>query len=262
VTTLRRRTRPSPFARLRAFWIVALCAAIVLAGTLVYALNWPGFHLGALEVTGNSTVSRAAIVARAAFERDRNVWLLDLGSAERRIEQIPYVQTARVQRTFPNAIAITIAEREPQGCLVAADGAALTIDAQRRVLERGCERMPEPLFRLPGLAAAAPGAFLASDPLARLQADAGVLRYETDPFVAFAYDRFAGLEATERSGLLVRFGGEGDLPQKLRLLEAIRTGVAAGQALRVVDLRAPAAPVVERLEAQHIQDSTPPHHNI
>jgi cell division septal protein FtsQ len=223
---------------------------------------WPGFRLGALEIAGNAIVSREAIVARAAFERERSVWLLDTHAVERRIERIPYISVARVHRSFPNAVTITVAEREPAGCLIVSGDDELTIDPLQRVLDQDCERKPQPTFRLPELAAPAPGSFVDSKALARLLADAAILQRERDPFVAFAYDRFGGLEATLASGLLVRFGSEADLPQKFVQFVAILADVGSPRALRSVDLRAPATPVVESREPQHIQDSTPAHHNI
>jgi cell division protein FtsQ len=262
VSTVRRRSKPSPLSRLRSFWVVALCAFAALAGTVVYALNWPGFRFGALEVAGNALVPRSEIVARAAFESDRNIWLLDTRAAERRIEQIPYVREAHVRRTFPNAVGISVVERAPEACLVTAGDSALTIDADRRVLESECERVARPLFRLPSLPAAEPGAFVRSEALVRLQQDAKSLRRETDPFVSFAYDRYGGLLATLESGIEVRFGSEADLAQKVRLLDAILARPGTAAQLRAIDLRAPAAPVVLRREPQHIQDSTPAHHNI
>ncbi len=262
MTTASRRSKPSLFARLRVFWVVAVFLACALAGTIAYALNWPGFRLGALDVTGNAIVPRAAILARAALEPGRNIWLLDTRAAQQRIEAIPYVQSAQVRRAFPNAVAISIVERAPLGCLFAAGGAALTIDAQRRVLERGCARMPRPEFRAGTLAAGPPGTFLHSEPLARLQADAAVLRGARDAFVAFGFDRYGGLEASLAGGPLIRFGGDADLPEKLRLLDAIQARLGPDPSLRAIDLRAPAAPVVERRDPQHIQDSKPHHHNI
>lgn len=261
MTTARRRSKPSLFSKLRVFWIVALGAALAVGGTVVYALNWPGFRLGAVEVTGNAQVSRTAVLARAALERDRNIWLLDTRAAEGRIEQIPYVQSAHVRRAFPNTVAVSIAERAPYGCLRVSAG-TVTIDPERRVLERECGPMPRPLFRLPDLAPASPGAFVRSEALARLQADAAALRRESDPFVAFEYDRYGGLVATLASGIEVRFGSEGDLPEKLGLLDAILARLGAGSRLRAIDLRAPSAPVVEQRRPQHIQDSRPVHHNI
>ncbi len=260
-TNLRRRSKPSPLSRLRAFWIVALAGMLVLAGGGAYALNWPGFYLNALEVGGNAIVPRAEIVARAALPADRNIWLLDTRAAERRIERIPYVRDAIVRRKFPNAVEIAVSERVPEGCLLAS-GSALTIDADRRVLELGCDRLPQPLYRLPGLAAVAPGEDERSDDLDRLLRDAGTLGQGPHAFVAFGYDAYGGLLATLRGGVEVRFGSDGDLPEKLRLLDAILALPGAGAGVRAIDLRAPAAPVVLRREPQYIQDSRPSHHNI
>lgn len=257
-----RRSKSSPLVRLRAFWVVALVVGMALGSAAVFAATWPGFRPGALEITGNAIVPRETIVARAAFERERSVWLLDTHAVERRIERVPYIAFARVHRSFPNAITITVVEREAAGCLIVAADDEVTIDAQQRVLEQDCERKPQPTFRLPDLTAPAPGSFVDRKALARLLADAAILKRERDPFVAFAYDSYGGLEATLASGLLVRFGAEGDLPQKLLQFNAILADTGSVRALRSVDLRATATPVVERNEPQHIQDSTPAHHNI
>jgi len=44
---------------------------------------------------------------------------------------------------------------------------------------------------------------------------------------------------------LLKFGSDADLPAKLALVEPIRRSVGLGRPLRVIDLRAPATPVVE-----------------
>ena len=252
-----RRTRPSPASRLRAFWLIALFFFALLGVGVYEALLWPGFHLSGVEVSGVRTVAREEVIRRAALDPNVNLWLQNMRAAERRIEEIPYVATARAHRRLPASVWMAIVERKPDGCAQAADGERFTVDGQGRVLEAECEPLASPLYRLSALKQAAePGTFLHSPALARLQADAHALeRLEPGLFTAFALDEFDQFEATMRSGVLVRFGADAELAEKARLVKPILAAVAgrAGK-MKAVDVRSLAAPIVEYRSARRAQD--------
>jgi hypothetical protein len=251
------RSRSSPAARLRAFWLLG----IVLVGVIGYAgyeaLLWPGFHLAGVEVRGTHLVERDAVLARAALDPEVNIWLQDTRAVARRIEMLPYVHWAYVHRFLPASVHIDIVERRPAGCAEARNGERFTVDDYARVLEASCERILVPLYRLPDVQAApAPGVFLHSARLARLQNDARMLeRWQPGAFIAFTTDTFDELEATMRSGILVRFGGDADLSGKARLVGPILAAVSKRvPEIKVVDVRAPAAPIVEFRATHRAQD--------
>jgi len=230
--------------RLRAYWAIG----IILLGAAVYAgyraVEWPGFALNDVAVSGATVTPRSEILRAAGLQAHGNIWLQNLGAARSRIEALPYVRTARLLRRPPGTILIQITERTPDGCLVGRDGAAARIDDEGRVLEAGCGsgRLRRYWSRL---VIPEPGTFVRDASVLRLQADAQALAGDGHVYVGFAHDRFGDLQATLPSGVVVLFGAEGDIQQKARLVAPIlRETSARGAAIAAIDLRAPRTPVV------------------
>ncbi len=61
--------------------------------------------------------------------------LLDIGGIEQRIEEIPWVDTARARTSFPTGLRIEIRERFPLATYQGADGVFRVIDKEGRVLD-------------------------------------------------------------------------------------------------------------------------------
>jgi cell division protein FtsQ len=222
----------------------------------VYRLvEWPGFMLKHLEVHGTHATSAQDVLTRARIDPHANIWLVNLGAAGDRIEALPYVRTARLERLPPATISIVVTERVPNGCLEDADGSLVEIDADRRVLALGCEVRPSPVYRVPKVVAPQPGAFVRDAGLARLQADELAIAGSGVTFGTLEHDRFGQLEATLPNGVVVRFGDEQNLEAKARLVKPIlQTASARAAALESIDLRAPSTPVVRYREPNN---STP-----
>lgn len=240
-----RRSRRSLAQRLRVYWIVG----VVAAGALVWG-GWtlatlPVFHLRSLSVSGLDRVSAADVRARAAIDAHTNVWLQDRGAMARRIEAIPYVETARISIRPPADVEIAVTERVAEGCVHDPSG-QFTIDAERRVLALGCADAPPLVYVMRAPIDARPGAFVADPELEALQADARALAAGTNRYRAFGYDEFGELDATLVDGIHVRFGDDADLARKESLVGPIlaQLGPRAGTVV-ALDLRAPAAPVVQ-----------------
>jgi len=219
----------------------------VLLGVGIYQLIlWPGFHLREIVVSGTSVVSRDDVLRRAALDRTKNIWLQNMHAAAARIETIPWVDQAYIHRLLPASVFIDVVERRADACAVARDGTRFTVDATARVLEPGCARIARPIMRLSDIQSAPrAGTFLHSAQLAQLQNDAAALeRLDPGTFVTFDLDQFDQLETTMRSRLGVKFGDDGDLPAKVRLLDSIlKSSSIRRSGLRTIDLRAPEAPV-------------------
>lgn len=242
----KRRSRPSLRARLRTFWLVG----IVLAAIAVYGgyrlVTAPVFRLHALTMTGLSHVTRSEVAARAAIDPQDNVWLIDRSAVAHRIEALPYVSTARVHVRLPGSVWLEIVERTPEACVRERARRSYTIDAESRVLERGCAAAAGISYLLRAKLPAEPGEFLHDPELALLQGDARALAATGDRYRSFAHDTYGDLEATLSDGITIKFGTDGDLLRKQRLIGPIlaELGPRAND-VRAVDLRAPATPVVE-----------------
>ncbi len=223
---------------------------IVLAAAAAYGgyrlVTAPLFRLHALTMTGLSRVTRSEVDARAAIDPRDNVWLIDRSAVAHRIETIPYVSTVRVHVTLPGRVWLEIAERTPDGCVRERARRSYTIDAESRVLERGCAGTARIAYLLRANLSAEPGAFLHDPELALLQSDARALAATGDRYRSFAHDSYGDLEATLSDGITIKFGNDGDLTRKQRLIGPIlaELGPRAND-VRAVDLRAPATPVVE-----------------
>jgi hypothetical protein len=133
-----RRSKPSLGARLRRYWIPAVVIAAALIAAVRFAVRAPMFATLTPSVSGNVKVPAAEVIAKAALDPQANVWLVDAGAVERRVEAIPYVASARLWRGFPGGARIEISERKPDAC-VGSDVALVTIDAARRTIARGLD---------------------------------------------------------------------------------------------------------------------------
>lgn len=244
---MRRRSRPSFFARVRTFWVVAILAFVALCGAFAVFANTPQLRVRAVDVglSGGAAVSKNAVLAAAAIGGEANVLLLNTGAIRRRVEAIPYVQDARVQRRLvpQPSVRLEVSVRRPSACLRAARGSA-TIDPTARVLQTGCAAGDLPLIELGTTPIPAPGARLEGPDLTKLLADTATVAARI-PLRAIGRDRFGGIEAVDRTGVTIRLGADGDLEAKLALVEPIRRAVGHGRRIRAIDLRAPATPVVE-----------------
>ncbi|MBV8074580.1 MAG: FtsQ-type POTRA domain-containing protein, partial [Candidatus Eremiobacteraeota bacterium] len=232
----RRRTKPSLLLRLRIFWIFIVVALVGAAYGGYLVATWPGFVATTVVVDGNRRVAGDAILARAAIPRDRNVWFIDKRAAERRIETIPWVERAQIHRSLPAAVTIVVAERLPAACIRTA-AAQYLVDATAHVLAANCawsSMLPE--MRWPPLGAQAPGAVLDAARLTRLLRDAQTLEAQQLAPAAMGLDRFDGLEVWLKGGPLVRFGDDGDLAEKARLVGPIlRTYAVESKAIAEID---------------------------
>jgi len=244
---VRRRSKPSLAVRVRTFWVVAalaLCALVALAEAVA---NAPQLRIRGVDanVPAGGPVTKSAVIAAAQIDPDANLWLLDTGAIRRRVEAVPYVDSARVHRSqFPRpAVTIDVTLRAPMGCVRSSAG-TVTIDAGARVLQTECVSTGLPLVDIGSAPAVAPGAILAAPEIDRLLADARQIGQHV-PVRIVRRDRFGGLEAVDGRGVLLRFGADADLAAKLALVEPIRNSAAHGRPLRTIDLRAPATPVVE-----------------
>jgi len=242
----RRRTKPSIAVRVRTFWVIAVLAACLAIALGVAFVNAPQLRVRSVDadVPPNGPVTKSAAIATAAIDPSANLWLLDTGAIRRRLEAIPYVATAAVHRKqFPQpAVLLAVTLRPPTGC-VRMPGGVVTIDATERVLQTGCASAALPMVDAGSGAPAAPGSTLTEPGVNRLLADARTIGAQI-PVRIVRRDRFGGLQAVDTHGVLLEFGADADLPAKLALVEPIRRSTG-GRALRAIDLRAPATPVIE-----------------
>lgn len=123
----------------------AALGVAMLAGHFLFYSPWLLLtEPGQVEVAGNQYVSRDAIVALFAPDRNHSLLRIPLDERRAQIERISWVESARVQRILPGRIRVEITERRPAAFLRTGSEMAL-IDAQGVILERPSQGD----FRLP-----------------------------------------------------------------------------------------------------------------
>ena len=235
---------------------VLIAAAALVAGGFVEAKD-PRFALSGVAVTGERKTPQEQIVLAAAFPRGANVWLLDTAGARRRIEALPWVQTAAVRRSWPNRVRIDVVERSPVARILLpprgdaeepVEQAGL-IDASLRVLavepaDASSEAGSLPVLRIDPVPVLEPGAVPAGndvqtsyDVLLELRA-LGLRISEVDVAPA------TGVTVVCDDGLRVILGSQEELANKVALLRAIAAKIVQPRDVVYVDLRSVRAPTV------------------
>ena len=86
-----------------------------------------GFRVSDISVSGRDRTEISAILGALGTERNAPILGVDLGDAKARLEEIPTVQSATVERRLPDALRVILSERRPVA-LWQHDGAFMLVD--------------------------------------------------------------------------------------------------------------------------------------
>ncbi len=109
-------------------WAIAAMATVALGVIAVAATYTPLFAAKDIRLEGAGAMPRAVVLDLAGVDETSNVFHLDTGEVERRLEADPRVLHARVTTSLPDALRIEITRRSPVAvvgtprALVGADG--------------------------------------------------------------------------------------------------------------------------------------------
>jgi cell division protein FtsQ len=115
--------------------VAGVTAAIYGTRFLLYSPTMLLLKPDQIELTGNHIVSREAVLQQFVHDRNRSVLRIALDARRSAIEQIPWVESASVQRILPNRIRVELTERTPVAFARNGNELAL-IDAHGVILER------------------------------------------------------------------------------------------------------------------------------
>lgn len=125
--------------RLRALvWLVSMVATAM--GAWLIATS-PIMDVDQIEVFGASRVTAAEVTRHSGVKRGDALVFLDRDAVKRRVEDIPWVAAASVERSFAGTVRIEIRERSPLAAVVRPDGDGYAlVDAGGRVLDSRRQR--------------------------------------------------------------------------------------------------------------------------
>jgi cell division protein FtsQ len=223
---------------------------LAVVGTLTalaaaYALTQsPVLDVDHVRVTGGEHTDAAAVTLTSGVGRGAAMVSLDTGAVARRVEELPWVRTARVERRWPGTVRITITERTPTAILPVDDTRIALVDAAGRVLSV-VDTQAEVPPGLPTLAGVR-GEPAAGDTLSARARDAlAVAQAAGEALPGTLTEISTDLDATLISGGRVRFGSADDLDDKIVAVETVLTDVDVA-CLDVLDVRVPRSPVLTR----------------
>jgi cell division protein FtsQ len=198
------------------------------------------FAVDRVEVSGASSISADAVIARAAIRRGERLFAVDTEATARRLRSDPRVREAQVRLRPPRTIAIAIVERRPVIALALPGAYALVADDLIAVEVRGD----------PGaLPVVVDGTRTGAPPRVGLPVEGAGVRAALEALPAIPPELRGGLATivvraggdltlAMRSGLRIRAGGLSGLAERLarvpQVLAALR---ARGVSAAAVDLR-------------------------
>jgi cell division protein FtsQ len=131
--------RSWPFYRRALVWGAFAMAGLAVAGVatrfLLYSPQVLLLKPGQVELTGNHIVNREAVLQQFARDRGRSVLAIPLDTRRSALEELPWIESASVQRILPNRLRVGIIERTPIAFLRNGTELAL-IDAHGVILDR------------------------------------------------------------------------------------------------------------------------------
>jgi cell division protein FtsQ len=120
-------------------WTIAGAASVtvsVVAGRfLLYSPQLLLLKSEQIDLLGNHIVSRESVLQPFAHDRNRSVLRIPLEARRNQLEQLPWVESASVERILPNRIRVELTERTPIAFLRNGNELAL-IDAHGVILNR------------------------------------------------------------------------------------------------------------------------------
>ena len=132
------RGRGWPFyRRVLVLSFAGVAGVTVVAYGMQFLLYSPAMLLKAdqIELRGNRIVSREVVLQQFVHDRNRSVLRVPLDARRSQLEQIPWVESASVQRILPNRLRVELTERTPVA--FARNGSELAlIDAHGVILDR------------------------------------------------------------------------------------------------------------------------------
>jgi cell division protein FtsQ len=131
--------RSWPFYRRVLFYgvvgIAGASAAWVAGHFLLYGQPMLLIKQEQIEINGNHIVSREAVLQQFVHDRGRSVLRVPLDARRGALEEIPWIESATVQRILPNRLRVDLIERTPIAFLRNGTELAL-VDAHGVILDR------------------------------------------------------------------------------------------------------------------------------
>lgn len=229
---------------------VLLAAAAVVSVLVVIDL---GLHssllsVSRIEVQGAGQEPVAAVTQAARLAEHQPLFGLDAAAVAARVEALPWIATARVERHWPHSIAVVVTERVPVAQLAEPAGRWALVDGSGRILAVTGARRPGLVQLSVRDPAGAPGTRLrpADTPALAVAAALPALPAPRLAQVTAVVPQGGGAVTLSLvGGVAVVLGPPTELAAKLAALTTVLSQVDMS-GVRTIDLRVPGQPALTR----------------
>ncbi|HET9771835.1 MAG TPA: FtsQ-type POTRA domain-containing protein, partial [Acidimicrobiia bacterium] len=122
--------------------LAAVAAVLLFTGATWTTTRSAVLDVDHIEVAGGTVVTAEQAVAGAGLRLGQPMVSVDAGQAERRLRALPWVDTAVVERAFPNRVRVFLTERVATATVAHPAGGWSVLDRTGRVLAAGPDRAP------------------------------------------------------------------------------------------------------------------------
>ncbi len=101
--------------RRRTFWrrFLTIFALVALAlGALGFSLFSPTFYIGQVTVKGTSNTTLVHTIQHMGM-LGQNIFLIDIAGFTSRVDALPLIASADIEKVWPNALTVSVVERQP-----------------------------------------------------------------------------------------------------------------------------------------------------
>ena len=215
---------------------------VVVVASAVGAVFSPLLDVDEVTVAGATGARAEQVQAAAHIEKGKPLLLLDTASAKARIEALPWVATASVDRELPGTLAITVSERAPVAWVLGTDGSIRLVDATGYEVAV-VPTVPTGLPTIGGIAVD-PAVTTTFPVAARVAAELTPTLRPQVAGVVVAHDQAVLILV---GGTQVRLGAPHGITAKASAAEAVLAAIASrennGVPVSYIDVRVPSAPV-------------------
>ena len=132
--------------RKRRLLVVKILGLIILiVGTVVFAMVSPIFKIEQITVEGNEKIDSETIISLSGLQIGNNIFRNLSSEVAKKIQEEPYIESAKMNRKIPDTIEITVKEREVSYQVNVIDS-FVYLDYQGYILEKSKEQAKVPFI--------------------------------------------------------------------------------------------------------------------
>ena len=221
----------------------AALGVVVLVVGGWFLLHTPLFAARSVTVTGNVHETAAQVVSQAGLANRPPLLDVNTGAAAARVEQLPWVQKATVQVSWPDGVHIAVTEETPRFTATTATGTWESLSNDGRVLDESATRPAGLLLLTVPQPPGAPGTVLSAKDAAGLEVAASLPASFVAQVTGVTVEPAGWVQLTLTTPVAVDIGTATQLTAKYEDVSAILAGASLHNG-DVIDVSVPDAPTV------------------